>query len=65
MGILFPVAIFIIAVVGYDRRLCGAEVETPAKKAPLSCWLSSWRWPASSAGGDRAILRFIYPPSIS
>ena len=58
LGILFPVAIFIIAVVflgwffvGGFGGAGGGEL----KKPPLSCWSSpSWRWPAPSlAGGDR------------
>ena len=57
LGILFPVAIFIIAVVFLGWFLSAAMRRRVGhnEKAPLSCWLSpSWRWPAaSSAGGDR------------
>ncbi len=59
LGILFPVAIFIIAVVFLGWFFCGAAMRAGVghneKKAPLSCWSSpSWRWPAPSlAGGDR------------
>ncbi len=67
LGILFPVAIFIVAVVFLGWFLSAAMRRRAGhnEKAPLLCWLSpSWRWPApSSAGGDRRgdIAELSYP----
>ncbi len=70
LGILFPVAIFIIAVVFLGWFLSAAMRRRVGhnEKAPLSCWSSpSWRWPAPSwlVVIAAAILRSYPIPSIS